>query len=154
MKRVIDSFKDEYEIFSNFHLQPITLDGVEYPSNEHAFQAAKTFDQAVREKIRKATTCAKAKAMGKNRKLFTIRPDWEQVKNAVMEDLVYRKFRDNKVLRAELLATDDAELIEGNWWKDTIWGMVKDSSGKWVGENRLGKILMKVREQLHEKAMA
>jgi ribA/ribD-fused uncharacterized protein len=101
--------------------------------------------------IRKAPTCAKAKAMGKNRKLFTIRPDWEAVKDGVMESLVYQKFHRNKVLRAELLATGDALILEGNWWNDRVWGMVKDSSGKWVGENRLGKILMKVRERLREQ---
>lgn len=148
MTRVIDSFKGEYEFLSNFYLEPAWLDSVEYPSVEHAFQAAKTFDPAVREKIQKAKTPGAAKKLGRDRKLFTIRPDWEQVKDGMMSKLVYRKFLDNKVLAAELLATDDAELIEGNWWHDRTWGMVKDSTGKWVGENRLGKILMEVRRQL------
>lgn len=37
----------------------------------------------------------------------------------------------------------DAELIEGNTWGDRIWGVCDG-----VGENRLGKILMRVRAEM------
>ena len=40
------------------------------------------------------------------------------------------------------------ELIEGNTWGDTFFGMIKDSQGKWTGENNLGKILMQIRDEL------
>lgn len=147
MSRVIDRFRDEYKFLSNFYIEE---DGL---TVEHRFQAAKTLDPAVRAKIMQAQDPQEAKKLGRNKKLFTIRPDWEQVKDSVMEDLVLKKFLKDKVIRAELLATGDAEIIEGNTWRDSTWGMVKDASGKWIGENRLGKILMKVREQLREKAL-
>jgi ribA/ribD-fused uncharacterized protein len=71
------------------------------------------------------------------------RPDWEQVKFQVMEDCVRYKFAHHPELKAQLLATGDAELIEGNDWGDKIWGVFHGE-----GENRLGKILMKIRAEL------
>jgi len=59
--------------------------------------------------------------------------------------VVLAKFLGNGDLRDQLLATGDAELVEGNTWGDTYWG-VDSRSGK--GENMLGKILMETREFL------
>jgi predicted NAD-dependent protein-ADP-ribosyltransferase YbiA (DUF1768 family) len=42
-----------------------------------------------------------------------------------------------------LKATGDEELVEGNWWNDTFWGVCNG-----VGENNLGKLLMKIRAEL------
>lgn len=58
-----------------------------------------------------------------------------------MRTLVREKFR-NPLLRAMLLATEDVELVEGNSWNDTFWGVCKG-----VGLNWLGQILMKVRDE-------
>ena len=41
--------------------------------------------------------------------------------------------------------TNNEELIEGNTWNDTYWGVC---NGR--GQNHLGKILMKVRSLLKE----
>lgn len=46
-------------------------------------------------------------------------------------------------LRSQLLSTGTAELVEGNWWNDRYWGVC---NGR--GENHLGKILMRIREEL------
>ncbi|WP_242837734.1 NADAR domain-containing protein [Ruminococcus albus] len=48
-----------------------------------------------------------------------------------------------KTLQKKLLATGGEELVEGNDWNDRIWGKVNGQ-----GENRLGIIFMKVREEL------
>ena len=72
-----------------------------------------------------------------------IRADWENVKLRVMYDIVKAKFLQNEKLQAKLLATRDRMLIEGNDWGDTFWGMVDGE-----GENNLGKILMRVREEI------
>jgi len=146
MTRVIDSFTGEYECFSNFFIEE---DGL---TVEHRFQASKPLDAKMQVRIMKAPTPAKAKALGRSKTLFKIRPDWEQVKDSIMEALVLEKFTKYKVLRAELLSTGDAELIEGNWWKDNVWGMVRGPGGKWIGENRLGKLLMKLRARFREQA--
>ena len=74
-----------------------------------------------------------------------MRSDWEEVKNKVMYEIVLAKFTQNSDLKEKLLATGDEHLEEGNTWGDTIWGTVDG-----VGENRLGKILMRVRDELNE----
>lgn len=80
--------------------------------------------------------------------MVKLRPDWEDVKEQVMEDIVRAKFTQNQYLGDWLLNTGDAELIEGNNWGDTTWGVdIRTKKGK----NLLGKILMKVRAELKEK---
>ena len=74
-----------------------------------------------------------------------MRSDWEEVKDKVMYEIVLAKFTQNPDLKEKLLATGDESLEEGNTWGDTIWGTVDG-----VGENRLGKILMRVRDELNE----
>lgn len=138
MANVIDAFFGEYKWLSNFEPCPIVFEFVEYPSVEHAYQAAKTLDTNEREQIRQAKTPGEAKGMGAR---VTLRPDWETIKLSVMFHLVLQKFSGGE-LRKKLLATEDAVLIEGNTWYDTYWG--RDvSTGK--GYNHLGQLLMLVR---------
>lgn len=61
----IDSFSGEYDFLSNFYSQEITYDGIKYPTNEHAFQAAKTLDLAKRQAIAKLATPGQAKRAGR-----------------------------------------------------------------------------------------
>jgi ribA/ribD-fused uncharacterized protein len=142
----ISDFRGDYAFLSNFYAAVVTLDGVEYPTVEHAFQAAKTFDHGIRRSIRNAATPAIAKRMGRRLKR---REDWFQVSLVIMEELVREKFPRYAKLKALLLKTDEAELIEGNNWNDRFYGAVWDTKqNQWVGENHLGQILMKVRGEL------
>jgi predicted NAD-dependent protein-ADP-ribosyltransferase YbiA (DUF1768 family) len=59
-----------------------------------------------------------------------------------METLLRQKFA-HPELRAKLKETNDAELVEGNWWGDRFWGVCRGE-----GENHLGKLLMKIRAEL------
>lgn len=136
----IGTFSGKYRFLSNFYPCEIMLDGLKYSSVEAAYQASKTDDAASRRKIREEEKPAGAKKLGQNVKL---RPGWEEMKLQVMEDLVWQKFTEHADLREKLLATGDAELIEGNNWSDRVWGVCR---GK--GQNHLGKILMKIREEL------
>jgi ribA/ribD-fused uncharacterized protein len=137
----IDSFEGEYRFLSNFYPAETVFEGVTYPTSEHAYQAAKSLDPAERQKIAAQPTPAEAKRAG--RALPKQRADWEQVKFDVMERCVRDKFTRHADLRAKLLASGDAELIEGNTWGDRIWGVYQGQ-----GENHLGKILMKIRSEL------
>lgn len=141
---MIDSFHGENMFLSNFFVHPITIGDIKYPSNEHAYQAAKTINNEMRKTIATCGAPGVAKKLGRR---VDIRPDWEQIKDSVMEEICREKFT-NSVLRKRLLATGTEELIEGNWWGDRYWGMVKDAGNNWKGENMLGKILMKIREEL------
>lgn len=143
--KMIDAFKDEYRFLSNFWLVPIPLENAWYSSTEHAYQAAKTIDDNYKRKISLAKTPGEAKKLGKTAPL---RPDWEQVKIGYMKYLVWYKFGMYPDLGQKLLATGDAELVEGNHWGDKFWGVCNG-----VGENWLGKILMDVRDQIRRNGL-
>ena len=132
----IDNFIGEYRFLSNFAPSPIEVDGLEYATVEHAFQALKTENPTEREIVRAARTPGQAKKLGRR---VTLRADWDTARIRVMKMLLEKKFA-NKVLRAELLATGEAELVEGNYWNDTFWGVCRGR-----GANNLGKLLMEVR---------
>ena len=119
------------------------MDGLEYSSTEHAYQAAKTLDAAERRRIRESQKPGEAKKLGQN---VTMRPDWEKMKVEVMRDLVRQKFSNHKELKDKLLATGDAYIEETNSWGDIYWGVCKKK-----GQNWLGKILMEVRNDFREK---
>jgi ribA/ribD-fused uncharacterized protein len=135
----IDSFSGPYEFLSNYYFCVVYLDEERYYSVEHAYQAAKTLNKDERKVIRNVSSPDKAKKLGKK---CTIRKDWESIKLQVMYCLLKQKFA-HPELKELLLSTWNAELIEGNWWKDTFWGVY---NGK--GSNHLGRLLMKVRDEL------
>jgi len=137
---VIGQFTGEYRWLSNFWLQPVEYEGTLYPSVEHAYQAAKSFDIETRERFQDIMLKpGEAKRLGRR---VNIRSDWEQVKLQVMLELLRKKFSDPG-LKAKLLATAGQQLIEGNHWNDTFWGVC---NGK--GQNQLGRLIMQVRAEL------
>lgn len=139
----IDSFTGEYGFLSNFWPWPVKLDGVTYPSVEHAYQAAKTLDPIFRDMIREAVKPSYAKRLGQ---AAPLREGWTDIRLEVMRELCWQKFRDH-ALRQALMATGSAELIEGNTWGDTFWGVCRG-----VGENNLGLILMNIRSRVRERS--
>ena len=136
------SVTDEFGEFSNFARFPIRLKGQLWPTSEHYFQAMKFADASYREQIRSASTPMLSAKLGRSRKQ-ALRPDWEAVKDSVMFDAVLAKFSQHDNLRALLLSTANAKLVE-HTTNDSYWGDGGDGSGK----NRLGQILMQVRERL------
>lgn len=137
---VIDRFDGtKYRFLSNFYMAPVLWEGITYPSSEHAYQAAKTLDPIARRLLANLETAGEVKRAGRRVKM---REDWDDVKISVMEDIVRLKFEQHPGLAEKLLSTGDAELIEGNTWGDRFWGVVDG-----VGENNLGKVLMKVRDE-------
>ncbi len=135
----ISSFTMEYSFLSNFYPCLIEFDGDIYPSLEHAYQAAKTNDPNERKKIREEKQVRRAKQIGRH---VTIREDWEQIKVEVMRDLLKKKF-ENPQLRKLLLDTYPHDLVEGNNWGDTFWGVCRGH-----GKNMLGVLLMQLRSEL------
>lgn len=135
----IERFQGKYWFLSNFWPVTILFQGILYPSVEHAYQAAKTDILEERLTIAKAPSASVAKRLGRR---VTMRHDWESIKLDVMLDLLRRKFA-RPELKRMLQATAPDELVEGNRWRDTFWGVDLDLG--W-GENHLGKLLMKVRD--------
>lgn len=128
--------------FSNFSLYKVKLDGEIWPTSEHYFQAQKFEDKKHQEKIRKCASPMKAAELGRSRKT-PIKKNWDKIKDNVMYEVVFAKFTQHKELGELLIGTNNAILIE-HTENDSYWGDGGDGSGK----NRLGKILMKVRDKI------
>lgn len=141
---MISSFQGEYFFLSNFSPYHVIYDDMEYPTVEHAYQAAKTLDKELRIAISNLRTPGAAKRFGQG---LVLRPSWPTQKLLVMDVLVRRKFRPRSLLAHILLATGSKEIIEGNQWGDQFWGAVL-IQGVWQGQNHLGKLLMQIREDL------
>lgn len=135
----IDKFRNEYFFLSNYYIAPITYNGLTFQSNEAAFQAQKTLNEGQRRKFTKLAP-NNAKAKGRN---VILREDWEEVKDQIMYEICLAKFSQNQDLKKKLIDTGDEELVEGNIWRDTYWGVYNRK-----GKNKLGKILMRIREEL------
>lgn len=156
MKSQINSFKGEYAFLSNFYDCEVLVDGIRYPSVEHAFQAGKTLDMSIRKSFSCAPTPKDAKKCGRQ---IALREDWDKVKDERMLECLRAKFSvkrgtmrntgikyEIRELRDKLLDTKDSELIEGNNHGDKYWGQVKGE-----GQNKLGKLLMQVREEIRKE---
>lgn len=141
----ITSFRDEYDFLSNFYEVEVRWDGRVYRNSEAAFQSAKTLDAQLRDTFASLDALS-AKRMGQ---CVPLRPYWDIIKTTIMDTIVRAKFKQHPDLAKRLVETGDAELIEGNDWNDTFWG-VDNRTGK--GENHLGKILMNIRQDMQPTA--
>jgi hypothetical protein len=131
----------EYFFLSNFYYSPMEIDGQEWQTVEHYFQAKKFSENPkYKEKIRTTDKPSEAKRLGSTRK-YKIRDDWEECKEEIMKTALRRKFNQNEELKEKLLETRNRKLIEDSP-TDYYWGIGKEGNGK----NRLGILLMKVRE--------
>lgn len=139
---MIDNFSNEYQFLSNFYPETMEYKGEIYLSSEHAYQAAKATNKEDKKKVMDAPTCHLSKKIGRSIK---VRKDWDNIKDQVMLKILRAKFSDPE-LRERLIETDGEELVEGNNWGDTYWGVCK---GK--GKNKLGKLLMQVRDEIIEE---
>ena len=139
MSDVIDHFRGEFDWLSNFFQCQVEFEGMNFSNVEAAFQAAKCLDMKERERFF-GLSGGQAKRLGRR---VELRSDWEDVKIDIMRQVLKSKFTQNPELKAKLIATGDAELIEGNKHRDFFWGVC---NGK--GQNHLGKLLMEVRAEL------
>ena len=143
----------EFFFMSNFYRAPILIDEKIWPTSEHYYQAMKFSKQKVEkcnkkdesqvdlvEKVRLSKNPKQATVIGRT---FTIRKDWPKVKEGFMEIALKAKFTQHKDLQMKLLKTEKKKLVERTP-KDSYWGDGGDGSG----QNRLGYLLEKVRDNL------
>lgn len=146
----IDKFDGEFRFLSNFQPAPFFFNFRTWATAEHAYQSSKTREVGDIEWVRSSPSAGVAKrrggTRGENGRLITVRENWKEIRVAIMRRIVFEKFLQNPDLCAKLLATEDALLVEGNWWRDFFWGVCNG-----VGENKLGKILMETRDNFKEK---
>jgi ribA/ribD-fused uncharacterized protein len=143
----IQQFQGKYRFLSNFYPSPITIDEINFYSVEQYYVYNKTLDPELRKKVLEIHDSGKVKKFGREIKL---REDWHDIKISVMEKGIREKFSQNEDLKKKLLDTMGFELEECNKWGDSFWGISYNSKKgrKLGGFNILGKLLMKIREEL------
>ncbi len=135
----------EYGYLATYSNHGFYKDGVFWKTSEHYYQAQKFEDEDVKRRIEKAETPKIASIIGRSRN-FKIRSDWDKIKQKVMFDAVYYKFKQNKDILQKLLDTGEAEIVEATV-KENYWGCGLNNDG----QNNYGKILVKVREKLRQE---
>ena len=144
MMKEIRFYKEfgEYGYLATYSNYGFFKDGVFWKTSEHYYQAQKFMDSDTKIRIQNAETPKIASIIGRDRKL-NLRSDWEEVKQDVMFDAVYYKFKQNKDILQKLLDTGNARIVEATV-KENYWGCGPNNDG----QNNYGKILIKVREKL------
>jgi ribA/ribD-fused uncharacterized protein len=133
---------EPYGEFSNFSPHPFELKGLVWPTSEHYFQAQKFAGTEHEEAIRIAKSPMVAARMGRSRER-PLRADWEIVKDDIMREALRAKFSQHSELKSLLLGTGEAMLIE-HTSNDHYWA----DGGDGTGANRLGDLLMELRNKL------
>ncbi len=141
----IKGFHNNYDWLSNFYIiEPFIYDEIEFNTTENFYQAMKTKDKEIRKYIATLKPGQAKRYVNPDiNKNFVVREDWEKIKLSVMEYAIRIKFsqQDFKDL---LLATRNIYIEETNSWNDIFWGC--NTAGE--GQNHLGKLYMKIREEL------
>jgi len=140
---IIGSFHSRRRWLSNFYYVTITYKGEDYPSVEHAYQAAKATNEVDRRYVQKAAGSAAARRRGRE---IPCRGDFYTFNEWLMLKLLHLKFQDSS-LRQKLVLTHPHELIHGNTHGDEFWGINRRTGD---GQNKLGKQLMLLRDLIRE----
>lgn len=139
----IGFYPREWFVLDNFSSFGIDYKGYRYPTVEHAYQSLK-FETSCPElaaRIRDARSAHEAQKLAyacKNE----VREDWEDIKVAVMMDLLRTKLVQNPYVAKKLLQTKDYLICEDSP-KDAFWGIGFNRDG----QNQLGKLYMKLRDE-------
>lgn len=132
------------DILDNKHYSVIEFQNMIYPSVENAFQASRFIDAKMRKKF---TIMTPYEAIYKGNTFRTTAPDWQNTKYDIMYQLLCEKFKDPD-LKNILLQTGSSPIYIFNNMHDKEWGICTCQHCKTTGANKLGKMLMLLREQL------
>ena len=142
---VIGFYPREFYCFDNFSSFKVEYNGYVYSTSEEAYQAAKFEGCApeVVEEIKHSFSAHEAQKVAQKNKEKQ-RPDWDYVKNSVMEDILRAKLQQNPYVLKKLAETKGYIIVEDSP-KDSYWGWGPDRKGK----NMLGKLWMKIRDDIY-----
>lgn len=144
----IEGFRGQFGFLSNFMPfdTPLEYQGLLFQTNEHFYQAMKFKDYGMRCMIAEHPSRGLKGFVRQNELL--IRADWHDIKLDVMEfGLRYKFSEQNPKCRQRLIETQGIKLVEYNTWGDYFWGADMHTR---YGQNNLGKLLMKIRDEILE----
>lgn len=142
--RIIKEFQGEYRWLSNFWPVNIELDGIIYPSVEHAFMSSKSNDEEWKRycsNVKHSPASVKYKS-----RYIKVLPTWNSSKIEIMKHCLIQKYN-QEWFRTKLLETENKYLQEGNMWSDKYWGVCLKTN---KGSNHLGILIMEIRDSLKQ----
>ena len=165
VKKIIDEdenmilFTGKENIYSQHYKCNFIIDGITFNCSEQWMMYSKAnlfLDEIMKEKILKSSNPVEMKRLGKKVKNFDCN-EWEKVCDNVVYMGNLNKFTQNIELKEQLLNTGDKLIVEASFW-DKRWGSgfnimktkEKLLKKEKIGENRLGNIIMKVRDELRK----
>lgn len=146
------AFSSKHAFLSNLYSCDITINGQHFDSSERAYQYSRALHLGAPEIAHKVLAAKSPKAAKKEGARVESNHMWDQKKRSVLKMIATEKFTQNDVLKAKLLSTGSALLIEATY--DTYWGSGSLlgskllQEGKWTGMNEMGGILGEIREDL------
>jgi ribA/ribD-fused uncharacterized protein len=133
----------EWDCFDNFSAYAVEWNGRVWPTAEHAYQSAKFEAEHMIERIFNARSAHDAKKIANAPQYaHLIRADWQEVKLGVMEEILRAKFAQHEYVRKKLRDSRGRLLVEDSQ-RDAYWGR----GPNWNGENWLGRLWMKLRDE-------
>jgi ribA/ribD-fused uncharacterized protein len=135
-------YEHEFYVFSNFSAFRVEFNGQDWMTSEHAYQAAKFDNPEIVKEIHESRSAHDAMKIAQNNK-DKYKENWNEIKLDVMKRILMAKVEQHPYIKKKLIQSGDKELIE-NSWRDDYWGWGPDKDG----HNHLGKLWMKVREEL------
>lgn len=146
---VVAFYEREFYVFSNFSSFQVDWMGKRWATSEHAYQASRFFEVApeLEKKVIEARSAHEAFEIAMNNK-DSQRENWPEIKTEVMLDICRHKLRQNPYVLKKLLLTNNELMVEDSP-VDSFWGWGPDRQGR----NELGKIWMKLREELRNNEL-
>lgn len=138
-----------YGAFSNLYKREITFEGEVFKTAEHAYQAGKARKPEVRQWLMAAPSPSLLAMAAHGLYVWDIAPEWSKIKFDRMKRILVTKYSQHDDLKELLLSTGDARLVESATVDNAVnrlWGEVNG-----VGQNKLGQLLMEVREELFKE---
>ena len=142
----------EYQIdvfpLDNFSAFGLIMDGKYFQTSEHAFQYLKFIDnnEELANKIRESFSPNDARKIAHENNKYKV-SNWQDIKYDNMYKVLKLKVVQNPVVKNKLLKTNDYIISEYCTDEDTDWGLDNNNQGN----NHLGKIWMKIREELRNR---
>ena len=135
-------YEQEFYPFSNFSSFKLNWNGYDWMTSEHAYHSEKFINNPkIIEQLKQSRSAHDAMVIAYANK-NKYRDDWDEIKLDIMKSILTAKVEQHPYVKKKLLESGDKELIE-NSWRDDFWGWGQNKDG----QNHLGKIWMKVREE-------
>ena len=140
-------YEQDFYVLSNFSAFTLNWQGLKFDTAEAAYHWEKfaNADPAIGELIRRAPSAHEAFKLAQALKPY-VRKDWEDIKVAIMKNILIAKVNQHEYVRRKLLATGNRQLIEDSW-RDDYWGWGPNKNGA----NMLGRLWMEIREEIRNE---